>query len=1098
MLYLNKVWRTVTPDGNLSIIPVSAAINKLQRGIILNPKKYPYNINITKIRLGYYEKGRGEGQEYLEPVWLFRGTDDAGDPIKYYVYARQFANFTVYPSTEVTKYQPVYFVDQSETNVTRWFWDFGDGTNSTEQNPGHLYRTGGNYTVNLTVWNAMGSDTISRPEYIWVNYGGAAPVANFSSNYSWVNHYPPLAITFSDTSGGTNLTRYWDFGDGTNSTDVNPVHLYTLPDDMFYSYYLVNLTVNDEVGRVSSYSDYIFVQINLTPDFTAEPRIAGVNETITFTDLTPRGNWTYGHHNQSYCQYWDFGDGTQEFWWPGNHQIYETPPVSVTHEFQDAGNFTISLSTDQTNDCESMTTTSKNITILSNVTPLKPEFSANVTRGRTPLAVGFADESEGSPTHWNWSFGDGTWSDDENPDHFYSAAGTYTVSLTASNPYEENTSTKVGYITVYDPLPPVANFTANVTSGYEPLAVAFTDISANGPEQWNWSFGDGAYSAEQYPVHEYLRPGVYSVSLEIASEYGTDTMIRTDYITVIGAYPTETISVPPPLPPEADFTGAPVSGKVPLTVQFNDKSFNYPIIWFWDFGDGTTGTVKDPIHTYTSAGSYTVSLNATNNEGMNTTVKTDYITVLPLTVPVAGFSANTTSGNAPLAVGFTDESTGSPESWSWSFGDGTTSDDQNPEHVYSGTGTYTVSLTVTSPDGSNTTTKTEYITVTTNVPPPVANFTGKPTCGKAPLSVKFSDASTGNPTRRFWDFGDGTNATEQNPVHVYTSRGKYTVTLTAANAGGSDTKTRIDYISVSGTVKPPVANFYSKPTSGKAPLFVKFTDTSYGSPTGWYWDFGDNTNATDRNPVHSYATPGRYSVSLTVTNSAGSNTKTRTEYITVKGSPPPAANFYGKPTSGKTPLSVKFTDTSTGNPTEWLWDFGDGTTDTVRHPIHRYLASGKYTVSLTTSNAAGNTTKIRTDYITVKSVSPTPTHTCTTKPTTTATQSQCEPYEIPQVTGTTENGMIRLDWDVIMNPCLQGYKVVISKNNPNPKYPDDGYMFWITDRNRNFSVVSSTDHYNGGDFGGYLRPGQTYYFSITAVYTDTKVAGNVVMQEYPV
>jgi hypothetical protein len=86
---------------------------------------------------------------------------------------------------------------------------------------------------------------------------------------------------------------------------------------------------------------------------------------------------------------------------------------------------------------------------------------------------------------------------------------------------------------------------------------------------------------------------------------------------------------------------------------------------------------------------------------------------------------------------------------------------------------------------------------------------------------------------------------------------------------------------------------------------------------------------------------------------------------------------------------------------------------------------------------------------------------------------------------------------VITNPCLQGYKVVISKNNPNPKYPDDGYMFWITDRNRNYSVISSADHYNGGDFGGYLQPGESYYFSITAVYSDKKVAGNVVELVYP-
>lgn len=113
-------------------------------------------------------------------------------------------------------------------------------------------------------------------------------------------------------------------------------------------------------------------------------------------------------------------------------------------------------------------------------------------------------------------------------------------------------------------------------------------------------------------------------------------------------------------------------------------------------------------------------------------------------------------------------------------------------------------------------------------------------------------------------------------------------------------------------------------------------------------------------------------------------------------------------------------------------------------------------------------------------------------------QNPCEPYTVPQVNGTTENGKIRLDWNVITNPCLQGYKVVISKNNPNPKYPDDGYMFWITDRNTNSSLIDSTMQYNGGDFGGYLQPGQKYYFSITAVYPNAKVPGNVIQLIYPV
>jgi PKD repeat protein len=706
-------------------------------------------------------------------------------------------------------------------------------------------------------------------------------------------------------------------------------------------------------------------------------------------------------------------------------------------------------------------------------------FTANTTYGKAPLNVVFVDQTQNATTYWNWTFGDGGTSTERFPVHTYPSSGMYTVSLMAGNNYGENTSTKIDYITVLPLTTPDANFTAAPISGKAPLTVVFNDTSSGFPTSWFWDFGDGTTSAGQHPVHEYGAAGNYTVSLTATNEDGSDTETRPDYIIVA-----------PVILPVADFTANTTSGIVPLAVEFTDTSSGSPTSWNWMFGDGGTSAEQNPVHVYTTTGQFTVTLQVTNEDGSNSTTKEQFITGNTLNLPVAEFTANTTSGNAPLAVGFTDQSTGSPVSWHWSFGDGATSDEQNPEHTYTNTGIYTISLEVTNPDGSNTATKTDYITVTSNIQPPVASFTGKPTCGKAPLTVTFNDISTVSPTSWFWDFGDGTTATEQNPVHVYTTAGKYTVSLTATNAGGSNTITRTDYITVSGLVKPPVANFYGKPTSGKAPLSVKFTDTSTGSPTTWHWDFGDGTNATDRNPVHSYTSPGKYTVSLTVTNAGGSNTKTRTEYISVKGTPPPTANFYGKPTSGKAPLSVIFTDTSTGNPTGWFWDFGDGSNDTAQHPVHSYASAGKYTVSLTASNTGGNTTKTRTQYITVTVTTPTPTHTCT--------PSQCEPHEVPHVSGSiTQDNKVRLDWDVITNPCLQGYKVVISKNNPNPKYPDDGYMFWITDRNTNYSVISSTDHYNGGDFDGYMQPGESYYFSITAVYSDTKVAGNVVELEYP-
>jgi beta propeller repeat protein len=162
----------------------------------------------------------------------------------------------------------------------------------------------------------------------------------------------------------------------------------------------------------------------------------------------------------------------------------------------------------------------------------------------------------------------------------------------------------------------------------------------------------------------------------------------------------------------AEFSASPTSGKAPLNVAFTDKSARSPTKWKWTFGDGTTSTKQNPTHKYSKVGSYTVKLTATNDKGSNTVTKADYIKVI--TKPVAAFSASPTSGNSPLNVAFTDESTGLPAKWKWSFGAGKTSTVQNPKHQYLQEGKYKVTLTVINAAGSSTTTKTNYIKVTTN------------------------------------------------------------------------------------------------------------------------------------------------------------------------------------------------------------------------------------------------------------------------------------------------------------------------------------------------------------------------------------------------
>jgi len=178
--------------------------------------------------------------------------------------------------------------------------------------------------------------------------------------------------------------------------------------------------------------------------------------------------------------------------------------------------------------------------------------------------------------------------------------------------------------------------------------------------------------------------------------------------------------------------------------------------------------------------------------------------------------------------------------------------------------------------------------------------------------------------------------------------------------------------------QPPVARFSGSPTSGTAPLAVAFTDTSTGQPTSWAWTFGDGGTSTAQSPTQIYTAAGNYSVTLTATNSLGSNTLTKTNYISVAAPQPPVASFSGSPTSGIVPLTVNFTDTSTGQPTSWAWTFGDGGTSTAQNPSHTYTTAGTYSVTLTATNTMGSNSLTKTNYITV--TPPPPDFTITVSP----------------------------------------------------------------------------------------------------------------------
>ncbi|GGB16286.1 hypothetical protein GCM10011511_45110 [Puia dinghuensis] len=416
--------------------------------------------------------------------------------------------------------------------------------------------------------------------------------------------------------------------------------------------------------------------------------------------------------------------------------------------------------------------------------------------------------------------------------------------------------------------------------------------------------------------------------------------------------------------PGTDFSATPTSGCGPLVVQFTDQSSNGPLFWAWDFGNGLTSRQQNPTTTYTSPGSYTVTLIARNKDGANAMRKTGYITVFPY--PTAQFGSNLTLACAPADIQFNDQSTpgqGSITSWSWTLGDGSTSNQQNPTHAYSQTGYYTISLKVTNSGGcSNTQTAARYLRVVDGVQPNFNYQLASASC-IAPFLVNFIDQTAGPGTLTYnWTLGNGAtpaNSNSQNPSGVtYPASGSYNVSLQVQSSlGCSQTVQKtLSFNNNTAVLNGPDSVCVNSPAT--------FTNGSAPPPASMAWNFGDGTTAKTSPATKTWSTIGSYSVKLVNRYATCADSTTKTVSVVN----PPTAAFMASPTSACKPsLTVNFTDQSTGGPTSWLWDFGDGQTSTQQSPSHTYTTSGTFDVKLTVSSASNcSNTMTKTGFVTIK------------------------------------------------------------------------------------------------------------------------------------
>ncbi len=526
--------------------------------------------------------------------------------------------------------------------------------------------------------------------------------------------------------------------------------------------------------------------------------------------------------------------------------------------------------------------------------------------------------------------------------------------------------------TVGDYYPPVAIFTYSPPSPVNVGDIIFFDPSESydpdGAEIWSsfWQMGDGTtynWTGLHHTSHSYTNAGTYTVSLTVTdNEFTTDT--ATADITVIE----------PNQPPVAD-AGGPYTGteNVPLAFygMYSYDNDGDIVFYSWDFGDSHSSTAQNPTHTYSQAGTYTVTLLVKDDDGATGADETTAtIAPSPNQPPVADAGGPYTGAkDVPISFngGSSYDDDGEIVSYSWDFGDGDSSSGQNPAHAYSQAGTYTVTLTVTDDDGatdSDTTTAT--VTADQNQPP-VADA-GGPYTGTENVPISFNGGSSydndGNIVSYSWNFGDGHSSTGQNPTHAYTQDGTYTITLTVTDDdGATDSDTTTATVAPS-TNQPPVADT-GGPYTGAKDVPISFNGGSSYDDDGdivfYSWDFGDGDSSSGQNPSHAYNQAGTYTVTLTVTDDDGATDSDTTTATVTDGqngqNQPPQASFTFSPPSPEVGETVNLDASGSSDPdgtiVEYSWIFGDGTTGTGMTTSHSYSSEDTFTVTLTVTDNGG-------------------------------------------------------------------------------------------------------------------------------------------------
>lgn len=895
----------------------------------------------------------------------------------------------------------VNFQDQTnlgDAAISNWLWDFGDGTTSNQNNPGHTYQIEGTYSVSLEVEDQNGcKDVVSKTDLIDVQQ---APQTDFTSDIKY-GCEPPFEVNFSNQStGGSNVNYEWKFGDGQSSSNKNPSHTY-----QNYGQFDVELiaTSNGGCGDTITKTNFIIVD-TLESNMYISQKNGCLKPNITefqFIDSTmPHANM----HS------WNFGDGFQV---NGNY---------ITHTYNSPGNYQVTLITGNQS-CKDTLVDSVH------VQQVTADYNLDTLKAcKPPLTVNFSDKSFNADS-WQWNFDNGNTSNQQNPSQTFNSFGEYDISLVVTNPSGCIDSIQKRKVVIQEP---TASIFTDKEEGCAPLQTNLqSSIQAIGQVKGTlWDLGEGDTATTPDTSKVFQDTGVYQVTLKATTNLGCEATEEREI--QVGNPPTGDFSINPDtgcvgesltLNPTTDFAdkrkwkfrkNAPLKVNIPH-YQYRDTG-NYDVTLYlshngcqgdtiikenyikiegpragfvtnqncdnhyapsftdtsiladtlkWKFGDGDSAFIPNPTHSYGQRGSYPVTLTVSNvSTGCTTSVSKDVV----ISEPRAKFTASDSLSCPPFKNLQLDADSSvdvAGLSYFWEYGNGQkwgpldTNDrsllKQPPSPNYDTGGIYDIQLVVLDLKGCPDT-ATKSIQVFNHDTKIGANaFRG---CDS--LEVDFEDQTVTDTTitSREWQFGTGDSSSVNKPSYNYNSTGTYPVTLiTEDTLNCKDTATR------EVTITSPSAFFFATSQDACQGEEIRFVSSSSGNSLQLEWYFGDTTTATGKLPFHSYNYSDTFDVDLVITdNNQCKDTFTRKDYIRIND---PVSQFIADTLNAACPpFLVNFENRTKGQNFDAKWKFGDKSGSVLNDPTHNYTRPGSYDVSLITSNKSGCAdTLTKKDYI---------------------------------------------------------------------------------------------------------------------------------------